>query len=66
MKQLAALLRALPPNVRLAVYAFLAVLALGVAAWQASDGDWLNAIGLFLGFLGFGTAGVNVPPPSGE
>jgi hypothetical protein len=51
----------LPPKVRLFAYVFLGTLALGVSAWQASDGDWLQAVGLFLGSLGFGTAATHVP-----
>jgi hypothetical protein len=54
-------LSALPPTIRLYVYAVLGLLALGVAAWQAAGGDWLQAVGLFLGSLGFGTAASNVP-----
>jgi hypothetical protein len=54
-------LSVLPPHVRLFAYAFLGTLALGVAAWQAAGGDWLQAVGLFLGSLGFGTAASNVP-----
>jgi hypothetical protein len=58
-------LSVLPAKVRLYVYAVLGLVALGVAAWQAGDGDWLQAVGLFLGSLGFGTAASNVPS-SGE
>ena len=54
-------LSALPPKVRLYVYAVLGLIALGIAAFQAADGDWLQAVGLFLGSLGFGTAASNVP-----
>lgn len=50
----------LPARYRLAVYAVLGLVALGVSAWQAADGDWLQAVSLFLGSLGFGTAASNV------
>lgn len=50
----------LPAKYRLAVYCVLGLVALAVAAVQAADGDWLQAIALFLGSLGFGTAGSNV------
>lgn len=53
-------LSSLPPKVRLYVYLILGVIALGIAAWQAADGDWLKAAGLLLGSLGFGTAVSNV------
>jgi hypothetical protein len=53
-------LSALPPKVRLYVYAVLGIAALIVAAVQAADGDWLQAVALFLGSLGFGTAGSNI------
>jgi hypothetical protein len=53
-------LTALPPKVRLYVYAVLGLIALGVAAFQAAGGDWLQAVSLFLGSLGFGTAASNV------
>jgi hypothetical protein len=58
-------LSALPPKVRLYVYAVLGIAALVVAAVQAAHGDWLEAIALFLGSLGFGTAGSNVPSDEG-
>lgn len=59
-------LSVLPPKVRLFAYAFLGTLALGVGAVQASGGDWLQAVALFLGSLGFGTAASNVSdaPPA--
>ena len=50
----------LPAKYRLAAYCVLGLLALAVAAVQAADGDWLQAVALFLGSLGFGTAGSNV------
>jgi hypothetical protein len=53
-------LTVLPPRVRLVVYAILGLAALVIAAVQAADGDWLEAAALFLGSLGFGTAGSNV------
>lgn len=54
-------LAVLPPKVRAYVYAVLALAAVGVGAWQASQGDWLEAVGLFLGALGFGTAQTHNP-----
>lgn len=51
----------LPPKVRAVVYAVLGIAAFAVAAWQAADGDWLQAAALFLGFLGFSTAVSNTP-----
>ena len=59
-------LSVLPTKVRLYVYAVLGLVALGVAAVQAAGGDWLQAIALFLGSLGFGTAASNVPSKGGE
>lgn len=50
----------LPARYRRVAYAVLGLVALGVGAWQAGNGDWLEAVGLFLGSLGFGTAGSNV------
>lgn len=52
-------LTAIPAKVRLYVYAVLTVAALGIAAYQASEGDWLEFAGLLLGSLGFGTAASN-------
>lgn len=49
----------LPPEVRKYVYAVLALAALALAAYKASEGDWLEFAGLLLGFLGFGTANAN-------
>ena len=49
----------LPPKVRKYVYAALAVAALALSAYKASDGDWLEFAGLLLGSLGFGTATAN-------
>jgi hypothetical protein len=53
----------LPPTARKYVYAILATAALGLAAYQASQGDWLQFAGLLLGSLGFGTASSNTPAP---
>lgn len=52
----------LPRRARLIAYAALGLLALAVSAYQAADGDWLQAVGLLLGSLGFGTAATHVPP----
>ena len=51
----------LPPAVRLWAYVVLGLLAAAVSAWQIAEGDWLKALGLFLGTLGFATASSNVP-----
>lgn len=51
----------LPAKVRKYVYAALALAALVLAAWQASDGDWLLFAANLLGALGFGTAASNTP-----
>lgn len=51
----------LPPAVRLYVYVVLGVLFLAFTAWQASEGDWVKAVALFLGSLGFATASSNTP-----
>lgn len=55
----------LPPAVRKYVYALLALAALALAAYKASNGDWLEFAGLLLGSLGFGTAGSNVNQSDG-
>lgn len=55
----------LPPAIRLWVYVVLGLVALGIGAYQASGGDWLQAVALFLGSLGFGTAASHVPPREG-
>lgn len=49
-----------PGRYRKYVYAVLALLALGVSAWQAAGGDWLTFIVLLLGSLGFSTAASNI------
>jgi hypothetical protein len=56
-------LTAIPAKARLYVYAVLGLGSLALAAWQASDGDWLVFVGLLLGMLGFGTAASNVDLP---
>jgi uncharacterized membrane protein YhhN len=53
------LLDVLPAKARKYVYAILALVALALAAYQVSDGDWLVFAGLLLGSLGFGTAASN-------
>lgn len=50
----------LPAKYRRIAYAVLGLLAFAVGAAQAAQGDWLQALALFLGTLGFGTAGSNV------
>ena len=54
-------LTAIPPKARLYVYAVLTLAALGLGAYKASEGDWLEFAGLLLGSLGFGTAASNTP-----
>lgn len=51
----------LPPQVRKYVYAVLALAALGIGAYQASNGDWLAFAVFLLGSLGFSTASSNTP-----
>lgn len=54
-------LTAIPAKARLYVYAALTLAALGLAAYKAAEGDWLEFFGLLLGSLGFGTATSNTP-----
>ena len=60
------LLAALPRPVRLVLYAVLGLAALVVAAYKASEGDWLEFTGLLLGSLGFSTAASNLPDPDAD
>lgn len=53
-------LTTIPAQVRVYVYALLALAAIVVAGIQAADGDWLLFASYVLGALGFGTAGSNV------
>lgn len=53
----------LPPRVRLYVYAVLFLAFLGVSAWQASDGNWVNFVVALVTALGHGTAASNVKAP---
>ena len=52
----------LPPEVRKYVYAVLALAGVALAAYQATEGDWLEFAVLLLGSLGFGTANANTFP----
>jgi hypothetical protein len=54
-------LTAIPPKARLYVYALLTLAALGLAAYKAAEGDWLEFAALLLGSLGFGTATTHTP-----
>lgn len=54
-------LEAIPAKVRVYVYAVLALAALALAAYKASEGDWLEFAGLLLGSLGFSTATTHTP-----
>jgi uncharacterized membrane protein YfcA len=51
----------LPPEIRLWAYVVLGLVFAGATAWQAADGDWLKALGLFMGSLGFTMASSNTP-----
>ncbi len=51
----------LPLKLRLWAYIVFGFAAFGFAAYQASGGDWKQAVALFLGSLGFSTAASNVP-----
>ena len=53
----------LPPKIRLYVYALLTLAALALAAYKASEGDWIEFAATLLGSLGFGTAASNVTDP---
>ena len=49
----------LPAKARKYVYAALALAAIVLGVWQASDGDWLLFAANLLGALGFSTAASN-------
>jgi hypothetical protein len=53
----------IPAKVRLTIYVVATLALLAIAAWQAADGDWLKAIGLFASSLVTLTAGSNVRSP---
>lgn len=53
------LINVLTPKARAVLYAALFVVALGFAAWEAADGDWLKALGLFVTSLLGATAASN-------
>lgn len=53
----------LPPKARKVLYAVLFLVALGFAAWEAADGDWLKALGLLVTSLLGGMAASNTPAP---
>ena len=50
----------LPAKVRLYFYAALFVAGLVFAAWQASDGNWVEFVGGLISALGGATAASNV------
>ena len=54
-------LKVIPAKARDYVYAILAVLALGLGAYQATQGDWVEFGVLLLSSLGFGTAKTHTP-----
>lgn len=56
------LIDVLPAKARKYVYALLALAAIALGAYKASQGDWLEFSGLLLGSLGFGTAASNTHP----
>lgn len=51
----------IPAKVRVYVYAVLALAALALGAYQATQGDWIEFAVLLLGSLGFGTAQTHTP-----
>lgn len=51
----------LPDRVRLYLYVAFSVAMLAVSAYQAADGDLLQALGLLLGSLVGGTAATHTP-----
>ncbi|APH01678.1 hypothetical protein IGS73_10565 [Janibacter indicus] len=55
------ILTTIPAKYRKYVYALLALAALALSAYKASQGDWVEFAGLILGGLGFGTATANTP-----
>lgn len=54
-------LTAIPPKARLYVYAVLTLAALGLSAYKASEGDWLEFAGLLVGALVPATAATHTP-----
>lgn len=56
----------LPAKARKIAYAVLFVLALAFAAWQASDGDWVEFFGGLITMLFSATAASNIPAPERE
>lgn len=54
-------LTAIPPKARLYVYALLTLAALGLSAYKATEGDWVEFAATLLASLGFGTAASNTP-----
>lgn len=55
----------LPPTARKYVYAALFLAGLGLAAYKASEGDWVEFSATLLASLGFGTAASNTDAPIG-
>ncbi len=56
------ILTVIPAKYRKYVYAALALAALVLTAYKASEGDWLEMAAFILGALGFGTATANTHP----
>lgn len=54
----------LPAAQRKYAYAALSLAALGLSAYKASQGDWLEFASAVLAGLGFGTANANTRPES--
>lgn len=50
----------IPARYRWVAYVVLGLVFLAWTAWQAADGDWAQAVTLFLGSLGFSTAARHV------
>ena len=55
----------IPAKYRQKVYAILALILLGIAAWQASEGNWVAFVALLAGTLSNGTAAANPHPEDG-
>lgn len=52
----------IPAKYRAAVYAGIGIAALGFTAWQAADGDWVEALAGFVIALGNATSASNINP----
>lgn len=59
-------LAALPAKVRAAIYAVVFIVGLVLAAWQATEGDWIAFGVLLTGSLTGALAGSNVTPDNAD